>query len=62
MIESFWGEFVAATCIEGEDDRTPAGWKQAHEWNFGKQGVEIDDDTLMVLERFELLWPEPQND
>lgn len=46
---------------EGEGDRTLEWWRRAHQWFFSQQGVEIDDDTLMVLERFELLWPEPDD-
>ncbi len=44
---------------EGEGDRTLAWWRQAHMWYFFEQGTRIDEDTLMVLERFELLWPIP---
>jgi uncharacterized protein YhfF len=42
---------------EGEGDRTLSWWRQAHIWFFSEQGTRIDEDTLMVLERFELLWP-----
>ncbi len=42
---------------EGEGDRTLSWWRQAHTWYFLQQGTRIDEDTLMVLERFELLWP-----
>jgi uncharacterized protein YhfF len=42
---------------EGEGDRTLSWWRQAHMWYFFEQRVRIDEDTLMVLERFELLWP-----
>ena len=44
---------------EGEGDRTLEWWRRAHLWFFEQQGTPIDDDTLMVLERFELLWPTP---
>ena len=44
---------------EGEGDRTLAWWRQAHDWFFEKTGIAVDDDTLMMLERFELLWPGP---
>ena len=44
---------------EGEGDRTLAWWRQAHIWYFSEQGTPIDETTLMVLERFELLWPTP---
>ncbi|MFV9673644.1 MAG: ASCH domain-containing protein, partial [Acidimicrobiia bacterium] len=42
---------------EGEGDRTLASWRRAHEWFFEQVGVRVEEDTLMVLERFELLWP-----
>jgi uncharacterized protein YhfF len=42
---------------EGEGDRTLEWWRRAHLWFFKQQGIPIDDDTLMVLEHFELLWP-----
>ena len=44
---------------EGEGDRTLEWWRRAHLWFFEQQGIPIDDDTLMVLEHFELLWPVP---
>lgn len=42
---------------EGEGDRTLAWWRQAHIWYFSEQGTHIDEDTPMILERFELLYP-----
>lgn len=42
---------------EGEGDRTLAWWRRAHVWFFEQFGIRVDEDTLMVLERFELLWP-----
>lgn len=42
---------------EGEGERTLEWWRRAHEWFFDQQGTPIDDDTEMVLERFELVWP-----
>lgn len=42
---------------EGEGDRTLAWWRRAHVWFFERVGVRVEEDTLMVLERFELLWP-----
>ena len=44
---------------EGEGDRTLAWWREAHQRFFERQGTPIDDDTLMVLERFEMLWTGP---
>ena len=46
---------------EGEGDRTLEWWRRAHRWFFEQQGIPVDDDTLMVLEHFELLWPTPTN-
>ncbi len=43
---------------EGEGDRTLAWWKRAHEDFFAGIGVSIDDHSPMVLERFDLVWPE----
>lgn len=42
---------------EGEGDRTLPWWQEAHRSFFEGLGQHMDDDTLMVLERFELLWP-----
>jgi uncharacterized protein YhfF len=42
---------------EGEGDRTLEWWRRAHLRFFERQGTHVDDDTLMVLEHFELLWP-----
>jgi uncharacterized protein YhfF len=42
---------------EGENDRTLAGWRRAHDWYFASIGHPVDDDTMLVLERFEKLWP-----
>jgi uncharacterized protein YhfF len=43
---------------EGEGDRTLAYWREEHRRFFATQGVAVDDDTELVLEHFELLWPE----
>jgi len=42
---------------EGEGDRTLAWWRRAHAWYFEQFDIRVDEDTPMVLERFELLWP-----
>lgn len=42
---------------EGEGDRTLAWWREAHKGFFERLGYRMDDDSLMVLERFEVLWP-----
>ena len=41
---------------EGEGDRTLEWWRNAHAEFFAQEGQQIDDDTMMVLERFELVW------
>lgn len=46
---------------EGEGDRTLADWRRGHLWYFNEIGRHVDDDTLMVLERFELVWPVPSD-
>ncbi|NNC91279.1 MAG: ASCH domain-containing protein [Acidimicrobiia bacterium] len=46
---------------EGEGDRTLAWWKRAHQDHFARAGVIVGDDTEMVLERFELVWPTPSH-
>lgn len=47
---------------EGEGDRTLAGWRDAHQRYFARRsellGVAFDDDSLVNLERFEVVWPE----
>ena len=42
---------------EGEGDRTLQWWREAHVKFFERVGHRVDEDSLMVLERFELLWP-----
>ncbi len=44
---------------EGEGDRTLAWWRDAHIRFFESAGTPIDDDTNVVLERFEKVWPPP---
>ncbi len=44
---------------EGEGDRTLAWWRRAHVRFFERFNLPVDQDTLMMLERFELLWPMP---
>lgn len=41
---------------EGEGDRSLAHWRAAHLRFFADGGVQVDDATPVVLERFELLW------
>lgn len=46
---------------EGEDDRTLASWRREHERYWRRVlpglGAELSDDTELVLETFELLYP-----
>lgn len=42
---------------EGEGDRTLASWRQAHLSYFAAVGTIVTEDTIMVLERFEVVWP-----
>ena len=44
---------------EGEGDRSLAYWRQAHLRFFAAGGHVVVDDSPVVLERFELLWPAP---
>lgn len=44
---------------EGEGNRTLEWWRNAHVRFFRREGWEVDDDSLMLLERFELVWPPP---
>ena len=44
---------------EGEGDRTLEWWRRAHLRFFQHRGIQVEQETLMVLERFELLWPTP---
>jgi uncharacterized protein YhfF len=45
---------------EGEGDRSLAYWREAHIAFFAAEGRPVDDNSDVVLERFELLWPAPQ--
>jgi uncharacterized protein YhfF len=42
---------------EGEGDRSLAYWREAHIGYLASVGITIDDDTPVVLEWFELVWP-----
>jgi len=42
---------------EGEGDRTLEWWREAHMRFFERIGRPVDDESLVVLERFELVWP-----
>ena len=56
-IRSFGDVDEAFAWDEGEGDRTLDWWRRAHLWFFEKRGTQVDGDTLMVLEHFDLLWP-----
>ena len=47
---------------EGEGDRTLEWWRAAHVRYFASVGTPIDDDTHLVLERFEKVWPPPADE
>ena len=42
---------------EGEGDRNLEYWRAEHVRFFESEGRPVDDDTPVVLETFELLWP-----
>jgi uncharacterized protein YhfF len=42
---------------EGEGDRSLAYWRRAHLDYLASVDIAVDDDTLVVLEWFELVWP-----
>jgi uncharacterized protein YhfF len=48
---------------EGEGDRSLAWWQRAHRRYFTRQcdrlGVPFTEDLAVVLERFEVVWPQP---
>ncbi len=43
--------------VEGEGDRSLEYWREAHVRFFAHEGTTISDADLVVLERFELVWP-----
>jgi uncharacterized protein YhfF len=43
--------------VEGEGDRSLKYWREAHERFFAAEGRPVEEDTLVVLERFDLVWP-----
>jgi uncharacterized protein YhfF len=52
-------DFAAA---EGEGDGSLGYWRSEHCRFFEAQGIAVDDDMLVVLQWFELLYTEPQAD
>ena len=47
---------------EGEGDRSLTFWRRVHVEAFGLAGYPIDDESPLVLERFDLVWPEKPAD
>jgi uncharacterized protein YhfF len=43
---------------EGEGDRTLEDWREGHIQFFERAGMPLTDATEMVLERFDLVWPD----
>lgn len=55
-----FGDIDAAFAFEeGEGDRTLAWWRSAHLKFFAGVGRAVNNDSLMVCERFAKLWPSP---
>jgi len=46
----------AFASVEGEGDRSLAYWRDGHIRFFAGLGKPVDDDTMVVLDTFELLW------
>jgi len=44
---------------EGEGDQTLESWRAAHRTFFEGRGHSIDDDSLIVWEHFDVLYPRP---
>ncbi len=47
---------------EGEDDRTLASWRDGHIRYFASIGRPVEEDTTMILEWFEVVWPPEATD
>jgi uncharacterized protein YhfF len=47
----------AFATVEGEGDGSLEYWRKEHARFFASLGKSVDDDTMVVLETFELLWP-----
>jgi uncharacterized protein YhfF len=43
--------------VEGEGDRSLAYWREAHISFFEAEGSAVTDDDVVVLERFDVVWP-----
>jgi uncharacterized protein YhfF len=46
---------------EGEGDRSLRYWREAHRRFFGRSGLPFAEDSLVVCERFDLIYPLPSN-
>ncbi len=48
---------------EGEGDRSLAYWQDTHRTFFEREalqgGFTFDDDSMVVLQRFDIVWPKP---
>jgi len=55
-VRSFGFVDEAFAWVEGEGDRSLAYWRDAHVRFFASLGTPVDDDTMVVLDTFELLW------
>ena len=43
---------------EGEGDRSLEFWRRVHVEAFSRDGFVVEESTPVVLERFELVWPQ----
>jgi uncharacterized protein YhfF len=61
-ISAFGDVDAAFAWDEGEGDRTLADWRAGHTRYFERmaltRGFEFNDNTMVVLERFRLVWPD----
>jgi len=48
--------------VEGEGDRSLAYWRDAHISFFASEGRPVEEDTPVVLDIFEQLWPNPDRE
>lgn len=47
--------------VEGEGDRSLGYWREVHLRFFASEGTPASEDDLVVLERFDLVWPAREN-
>jgi len=60
VVVTRYGDITPAQATaEGEGDRTLESWRASHRAFFEGRGHTIDDDSLVVWERFEVLCPRP---